>query len=154
MLRRLRIAASVFFALVTVALCLLWVRSHWMGGSMHLRMDRNSFGVETAAGILAVGFEQRDTYKWRLDHHQYQIDDVVRKRIATLTTYGFGYVIDSNSQAIIVPFWLPALSSFSFVWIVLGKLPNRHSFRFSLRTMLIVTTLIAVVLGLVCYTVR
>ena len=29
LIRRLRIAASVFFAVVTVALCVLWVRSYW-----------------------------------------------------------------------------------------------------------------------------
>jgi hypothetical protein len=29
LIRRLRIAASVFFALIAVGLCVLWVRSYW-----------------------------------------------------------------------------------------------------------------------------
>lgn len=35
LIRRLRIAASVFFAVVTVAMCVLWVRAHWKVDSVY-----------------------------------------------------------------------------------------------------------------------
>jgi hypothetical protein len=49
MARKTRIAASAFFAVVTVLLCVLWVRSYWTEQELFLRMNRNSFGVATAA---------------------------------------------------------------------------------------------------------
>jgi hypothetical protein len=60
---------------------------------------------------------------------------------------GFRYYDDGLVRALIAPHWLPALLSATLAvipWI-------SRSWRFSLRTLLIATTLVAVVLGLVVW---
>ena len=59
---------------------------------------------------------------------------------------GFAYYDDGLVTALITPHWLPALLSATLAvipWV--GSIP----YRFSLRTLLIATTLVAVVLGLI-----
>jgi hypothetical protein len=64
---------------------------------------------------------------------------------------GFGYVWFPKSKRIVFPFWLPVFlltSAAVAPWI-------RHlSWRFSLRTLLIATTLVAVMLGLIVAVLR
>ena len=38
--RRLKIAWTVFFAVLTVALCVLWVRSYWVGDGYNVRINK------------------------------------------------------------------------------------------------------------------
>ena len=62
----------------------------------------------------------------------------------------FHVEIRSGASSFHAPIWVLVLASGALAAILWLPLPNR----FSLRTMLIATTLFAVVLGVVCYTVR
>jgi hypothetical protein len=63
--------------------------------------------------------------------------------------WGPRFLLGSNYG--VIPHWFPVLLTamlFTVPWI------RQLSWRFSLRTLLIATTLVAVVLGLICYAVR
>jgi hypothetical protein len=99
-------------------------------------------------GMLGAGFQQGVAFKSRFDHHQFEFDDMDRKEVQKRFSYGFGAKFDSSHQVIFFPFWLAVLGSFALGWVSWARLSNSHSLQFSLRTMLIATTLVAVVLGL------
>jgi hypothetical protein len=61
---------------------------------------------------------------------------------------GFGVIRTPNGKGLILPHWLPVLVATAF-----GALPWL-TWRFSLRTLLIATTLVAVALGLVAVAIR
>jgi membrane protein DedA with SNARE-associated domain len=155
MLRRVKIAASVFFAVLTVALCVFWVRSYscvtniqeklWgsriiqctsVAGSLVIAVFPITPGEKyvRAIGIFTQHKREKGFESWvshlpprqfEIDRRPYQAQDCVR-----------------------FPHWFAVLvvaaTAFGFA------LPW-PSFRFSLRTMLIATTLVAVVLGLVVW---
>jgi hypothetical protein len=147
LIRRLRIAASVFFAAVTVALCVLWVRSHWMGHSWELGFGTTSARCVAVVGQIGAGVELRKPGQWIFDFDLYWLDNDVRQKTARLTTYGFGYIVDPNLSLLIVPLWLPIGVTATTAWAC-GCCQIHQFRRFSLRTLLIATTLVAVVLGL------
>ena len=61
--------------------------------------------------------------------------------------FGFAHYDGGSWKALVAPHWFPALLS-----VVLATIPwFSRSFRFSLRTLLIATTLVAVVLGLIVW---
>lgn len=139
MARKLRIAVSVFFGLVTVALCVLWVRSyevrddiiHWNGTRFGIHFQSNygtlSYGrAGTTSGYSAwvVGTGEPHPASQRL-------------RITAA----------ANSWRVYVPFWLLVVVTATVAWA--PWIP-----RFSLRTLLIATTLVAVALGLGIWLVR
>jgi hypothetical protein len=121
MARRLRIAVSVFFALVAVALVVLWVRSYtW------------SWWVYSLSGGDQVEIGSSPFCAW-------------------ITSYDGTMEFSSPGATVpytwhfAAPHWLLVLISCAFAvfpWI-------RWPFRFSLRNLPIVMTLVAVVLGLV-----
>ena len=51
MARRLRIAVSVFFALVAVAFAVLWVRSYIKADTLTLRLSGNHYIFDDGAGL-------------------------------------------------------------------------------------------------------
>ena len=132
--RRLRIAWSVFFGVLTVTLCLLWVSSYYSSATVWEWLPINRYvQVRSNYGGLEVIVT--------MEHHPSQIhfDSVTLDfRRWELVMYG-GY---PPRFSVLTPHWL--LVILSAVLTALPWLP----FRFSLRTMLIATTLIAVVLGL------
>jgi hypothetical protein len=86
------------------------------------------------------------TRKW---HRQSTIPD---RRVPNFlpSYFGFYFHFSRGTKLIWVPYWFPILVSIMFAWIPKTHLPNR----FSLHTLLIVTTLIAVVLGMIVWAVR
>jgi hypothetical protein len=136
MKRRLRIAVSVFFALVAIALCVLWVRSYWHAGEGWVRLTAQQFIVfDFRAGHLAMWSKEIDSkiptpfYDW--DSHP--IDFPSKLRIWGRFTASY--------NDIEFPFW--------WLIVVSGMGSVSPLFRrFSLRTMLIATTFVAIVLGL------
>jgi hypothetical protein len=58
---------------------------------------------------------------------------------------GFGYSPHIIWPQVILPLWFPALSFAALAWLI------HLQWQFSLRTLLIVTTLVAVVLGLIVW---
>jgi hypothetical protein len=145
MRNRLRIAASVFFAVVAVVLCVLWVTSYWKWVAFFGELpDTNAFSVQSGGGSVAV-YMMRADGSWRLGIYDAR---KVMAKMQHMPLPAFQYGIESGVTIVRAPHW--------FLLVVAGTaaaipwLP----WRFSLRTMLIATTLVAVVLGLICYTVR
>ena len=157
--RKLRIAWSVGWGLIAVLLCVLWVRSYdWydsMSGDVLARTEGesevatsviiNSWGgvvlLHTSVNSLVV----RPLYKyWRLDstyHAGFLWED----------TWSFARRPSWRHVRVTMPHWFLVLIATSF-----GALPwlPWWSNRFSLRTLLLATTLVAVVLGSVAWAVR
>lgn len=149
--RRTRIAVSVFFGLLTVALCALWVRSYYgidwilgpVGGGkiVTLTSMRGSLWITNVPPprILKDG-KTTVAQQWYRFSAPISMAKVGRS---------FGFDMHSTGMTIGLPYWLLVPGSAVPIALSVRSLP-----RFSLRTLLIVTALVAVVLGLVCYTVR
>jgi hypothetical protein len=138
--RNLRIAWSVFWGMVAILLIMLWVRSYWRLEILEKQIGRQAIQISSVKGCIAIAHLNRPTIiRPYLNVVAGDAADWRKGRVL-----GFAYYADSFVTAIIAPHWLPALLSAAFAftpWIA------SHC-RFSLRTMLIASTIVAVVLGL------
>ena len=138
-IRRARIAVSVFFGVLTVAFAVLWARSYWRYNALFVPQPH--LEIQSIYGVLWA-YDPGPDFKisnWYLSDRdtasleKSQIFPSV-KSLGTFHLY----------PTLAVPYWFLALIAAAF-----GVIPwLLWSNRFSLRTMLIATTLIAVVLGL------
>ena len=164
-LRYLRIAFSATCGIACVLLVVLWVRSYWIVDVLEKRTASQRVQVESRTGRLTfwqfnpvtLKMSPKDT-KNLLDSMAIgqfygccPVDNGPRRPYwhqASILSFGrFGGGLD---RVTFVPYWFPVLISAACTalpWI-------RWSRRFSLRTLLIATTLIAVVLGAVVYAMR
>jgi hypothetical protein len=138
--RKLRIAWSVFCGLAAVLLIALWVRSYWF---------QDAFCVQLASQrYLGIGSVNARIVLVTSRHVGIPLSTWVvvinRKPVAYLPW--FEKASWSTSTEVYVPTWLLVVLTTSVAmlpWV-------RHvSWRFSLRALLIATTLVAVVLGLI-----
>ena len=151
--RKLRIAWSVGCGIATVLLVVLWVRSY-----SHSDLLRKA---SSSGGMLLNSWKGRLTFwSWRNDRSSWlnpqarpepvaeNLDDLIRSGASTTGfrhLLGFGRVHPSGSTIVFAPYWFPAIFA-----VVLASIPwLPWSRRFSLRTLLIATTMVAVVLGLI-----
>ena len=139
--RKLRIAWSVAWGVVAVLLCVLWVRSYWWNEGC--RIARGSIG--SAFGYFAIGVN--DTFIPPPFYSEPIIEDDIKqieRIIQENTTLGFGYVDGPLGSSICLPGWIAIL-----LFSAIAAVPWLRYFprRFSLRTLLIATTVIAVLLG-------
>jgi hypothetical protein len=149
-LRYLRIAFSATCLVACVLLIVLWVRSYWW-------WDTISWGITSKQGLQASsqsggtvfqyidmrGFTL-DLYKWRL--HSQQSPDANPMPISGMDEAFAGFLFLNGMVAI--PYWflVPVSAVCAAVpWI---------RWRFTLRTLLIATTLVALVLGVIVYAAR
>jgi len=150
MARKLRIAVSVFFGLLTLALCVLWVRSYWRWDSLdgdgwtiasncgRIVFQRDSGTIQHVPGFDTVPADERANILLKSTHH-------------IETTLGFGTARHAYESVAIIPYWffaLPTVVALAFVLV------PQASVRFSLRTLLIATTLVAAELGLAVWATR
>jgi hypothetical protein len=145
--RKLRIAWSVLWGLACVLLIVLWVRSYWWEEGC--RIARGSVG--SMYGHFAIGindiFVPPPFYSEPIIENDItQFEKIMQEN----TTLGFGYVVGPLGPNICFPDWI-AILLFSAIaaapWI-------RWSKQFSLRTLLIAMTLVAVGMGTVIYLTR
>jgi glucan phosphoethanolaminetransferase (alkaline phosphatase superfamily) len=145
-LRYLRILWTIFCGIACVLLIVLWVRSYWRAdGFIRFSNGGGMLGIESASGILHPFFNEPrrvgGNWEWvneRFDgeqknfkHHIFEFDD---------SEY-------PTELHLYVAHWLCALS-----FAVLSAIPwIPWSKRFTLRTLLTATTLVAVVLGLIVW---
>jgi hypothetical protein len=151
LIRGLRIAWSVWWGILCVLFVVLWVRTY-------CRIDLFWGPVTTRGQIVVVSMRGRvfagENYGGRSTQWSTQSGNLYAKwRSASTTIFpardalGFALVADPNSLGMVVPYWFAVL-----VAAIFAKIPWAHwSKRFSVRTLLIATTLIAVVLGLVVW---
>lgn len=161
--RKLRIAFSVTCGIACVLLVVLWVRSYWWKDSLYINYyggtDRITYTDVKSLRFFSthgrIGISNRQM-RWAprivlirsrvsQPYREYQ-DDLGQ----TSTSAWFRLMHWRGFSELLVPYWGIVLTSGVLAaapWIWWSR-------RFSLRTLLIATTLIAVVLGLIVYASR
>jgi hypothetical protein len=137
--RKLRIAWSVVWGLLAVLLIVLWVRSYWWTDLINLTVVSTEGNLYVYSDIsltaeISSKWEGMPRYE-RWWGHSFPAGLVTMGGIAF---FGVPFI----------PYWTLVLASAATATITL--LPNR----FSLRTLLIATTLIAVALAVIVYGLR
>jgi hypothetical protein len=146
--RKLRIAWSVACVNACLLLIVLWLRSYeWLDGFTVPASASSAVEAGTLPGVVAVGV-RHVTENFRIDHRPVAEWRTMHSGPSQL--WG-GTMLTQSTSAIYIPCWLLVLVS-----VILAGVPWRKTFgrRFSLRTLLIATTLIAVVLGLIVWAAR
>jgi hypothetical protein len=140
--RKLRIAWSLGWGVTCVLLVALWVRSYWRADDLARFQGGNMYLVESAHGSLgllcsrSLGAPNMGAFVTApLDATWYRH-----------SVFGWDETYDPNMAY--VPHWLLALLLLAPAGVPwMRGIPSR----FSLRTLLIATTLVAVLLGLVVW---
>jgi hypothetical protein len=149
--RKLRIAWSVAWGIIAVLLCVLWVWSYSQAfrletGDMALRadLDYSLARIFICPPIEELDYEQYLTLEvrppWYDDFEGYPFPKPSLLHFDFDTTGGL-YVR--------TPIWLLAALAGSFAlcpWVM-------HCHRFSLRTLLIVTTIVAILMGVIAWSI-
>ena len=144
MARKLRIAVSVFFGLLTVALCVLWVRSFCINDSVQ-RIGPSVTSLYSNNGYLGVRHLPKNFHlqypgpgaDWKV------VSTAADGRVPRQWAKFSGFEKSATMPTLLIA--LPAAAFACLPWVRAGT-------RFSLRTLLIATTLVAVVLGRVVWT--
>jgi hypothetical protein len=146
MLHYLRIAVTALSLTACVLLVALWVRSYW----------RIEFATTpyVATGILSMRGELLAVFSLdvskRPDEWHFESDPIPDDvELPPLRRFlGFGYYGTAFEHGLLVPHWFAVLVS-----TFLAAAPwMRRPYRFSIRTLLIATTLVAAGLGIVVAT--
>ena len=141
-IRKVRIAWSVFCGLSAVLLIVLWVRSYWWGEQVHYStLLKTYYGIRSDCGYL-IGL-QGDFRPWRSTPGW-----LYTRAVPTRDWHSFTFKWNSKRRIFALPQWLVAI-----LFATAAGCPW-FRYRFSLRSLLIATTLVAVVLGLMAWTVR
>ncbi len=146
--RKLRIAWSVMWGLVAVLLILLWARSyHLYDFASHNFFGNRGFIIESIRGVGFVKYAPGATI---VNAHGSSAPD--RSRVpgeifAKGTWGGFEFSTRAGGLVFAMPFWFLSLTAIVFTICPWARTIRR----FSLRTLLIATTLVAVALGLIVW---
>ena len=135
--RKLRIAWSVGWGILCLLLIALWVRSYWRCDVI----ERSSVGISSTVGVVQFAAISPPSYiGWR------RTSDPVSDAFGDMPWFAFHS--EPSLWCINAPHWLLIL----VLSTVAAALWMRS--RFSLRTLLIAMTVVAVVLGAVVYAVK
>ena len=144
MLKYLRIAVTALSLTACVLLAALWMRSYWCVDCLAYSSDPGIVGLRSVCGTGDVFFVNNTLpSKWFFES---QI--LAEAEIAWETPITWHHEPDYFSVS--VQYWLLILLLTTVPLVTWG----RSSWRFSLRTLLIATTLVAVGLGLIVYAAR
>jgi hypothetical protein len=153
--RKLRITLSVVCGITCALLIVLWVRSYAVIDNFVYRLDIRGVAFGSYGGDLHFGtlpswrglpWDVEDgrlrIRHWRI--YERTTNPMEQVRQGYMTPLGFGMIDNSSEFAVFVPYWF--LCGISGVCAaVLWPMKSRQ---YRLRTLLIATTLVAVVLGL------
>ena len=148
--RKLRIAFSVVCGIACVLLIVLWVRSYkseewWQG---HLIGDQNFVLTSVTGHVnLSTMYMAHARLLWGILSRSKESSG---GQLSPMWPRGsqFGLKRESDHFDVVVPHWFAVLS-----FAALATIPWLR-WQFSLRTLLIATTLVAVVLGLIVWVTR
>ena len=152
--RKLRIAFSATCFIACLLLIVMWVRSYWWvdhilwnssAESLYLSIYSGQVSIESIDGavLMPLGWS---FVVFPISGDNSTSDDEPR------TIFGFGWQTDDDSITAYIPFWFPVLTCTLFGWFAIVPPPPVK--RFSLRTLLIAMTLVAVGLGWIVYALR
>jgi hypothetical protein len=160
--RKLRIAWSVACLIACVLLIVLWVRSYWWGDIVEKSTGIKAYQFQSARGHFA--FSSLDPTRDNATLPAIVVTEIMHSATLGRThtvrpashlfnplncnVSGFGRISDDVTRGFIAPYWFPTL-----VLATLAGIPWIH-YRFSLRTLLIAATLVAVILGAIVYAVK
>jgi hypothetical protein len=140
---KLLITFSCICGIACVLLIVLWVRSYWWADGINYQSNHLIQLVSFRGGVALAAFEMAPGDKspgWLLDSYPpSEWKDYWPKVV------GLYYAETPGYSQVLIPYWFITLLS-----IVAGTVPWLR-WRFSLRTLLIATTLVAVVLGLIVW---
>jgi hypothetical protein len=143
--RKLRIAFSATCAIACVLPIVLWVRSYWSVEGLCYYGKQYNYEILSQEGNVEVrSYEDLFSYPvgFQLKHNPIVGDANPFADSSVRFTIG--------PERVVIPYWFYLL-----VTVSIGGTPwLRWSRRFSLRTLLIATTLVAMVLGAIVYAVR
>jgi hypothetical protein len=151
--RNLRIAWSVGWGLPATLLCVLWVRSYSLRESAVVPISRTGFGnARSQAGKMLVSWTHsvnqppQGIYSEKIPDTSPSWAEIDEDGTHLWTGIGFKQVAWRDTAGVVVPYWAFVCTICAIVltpWL-----------RFSLRTLLIATTLVAAVLGLAVWAAR
>jgi hypothetical protein len=158
-----RIAWSVGWGIVAVLLVVLWIRSSYHKdrafGTLRKKYAVEIASVQSGLGVLISRPSGQLPANWRFDSFAINEDEELNQWAPPRTIPGqlrlsaigfFWYSVPAKLNAAVVPHWFLVLLFTTFAalpWIAWSN-------RFTLRTLLIATTLVAVGLGAIVYAVR
>jgi hypothetical protein len=143
--RKLRIAWSVGCAIACVLLIMLWVRSYWWIDGVTVFMPGDRYvGARAICGCIEIGeYRNTEPMDWRVVLNSWSMANEIIPQFQNL---GFHFRENSGGYTkSYFPIW------FATIFIMLCGFAVWLPWRFSLRSLLIATTLVAVVLGFVAY---
>jgi hypothetical protein len=155
--RKLRIAWSVVCAIASVLLIALWVRSYWWVDFIEAPIGTNGCSLSSVRGHLGLDARPSEAAVtgWhysggRMDEPQ-ELADTPQPNSDDDMSNSFSVTTVTTTE-------LPRIVTLthgllSLLFAILAALPWLR-YRFSLRTLLIATTLVAVVLGAIAYATR
>ncbi len=149
--RKLRIAWSVFWGIACALLIVLWVRSYTIRDTCFWPGRNHAVQINSLLGHANLYLDSRPPgsqfVPFKIEHSP------IEGRFKTKfdkNLLGFYFGTNRRDLRLDIPFWFLVLGS-----AMIAAVPWFHyRWRFSLRTLLIATTLVAVVLGLVVYAAR
>ena len=142
--RALRITWTAFWGIACVLLCVLWVRSYWLGDGLQIispPLHRHLI-LDSTRGRIGLFAGDRLSQFWlvRWESQPITPEFIAEWRKDPPKNLGFD-IVTLGMHGIFMPVWFPVL-----VFAAFGILPWL-SWRFSLRTLLVATTVVATVLG-------
>jgi hypothetical protein len=155
MLRYARYAAAVLFALLAMGFVALWMRSRDTADLLICPVrGQHSIGLSSDEGVICAGVSHAhppdQTEWWAINYTDGDEDGGgFRWKRGVIGAFGFEIANYAQVSAISLPHWFLALSSFA----VAGLLAFKPITRFTVRGLLITTTLLAAMLGLAVYAV-
>ena len=142
-LRYLRIAFSAMCGVVCLLLIVLWVRSYWQWDMLQYEDLSESRGVTSQNGTLLIHkIYQKGKGRWWFGSDPAEFPADLKSQLSIDWDDGNG---DLMGPSVIIPHWLIVLF---FVGLGFAPWPPRQ---FSLRTLLVFTTGIAALLGILVY---
>jgi hypothetical protein len=151
MARYLRIAAAVVFALLAMAFVAWWVRSHFYLDAASGPIGKWYIFPSAIRGTVQLTYADSAIFvqlekKWRFSstplNSMQPFSDYSKH-----TTFGFGVRRRSQDVSLFFPIWSLAALSLALAALFAFK----RTWRFTTRGLLIATTAIAAILGLIVY---
>ena len=147
--RELRIAFSAACSIACVLLSVLWVSSYWKQYTVTWNITKNTaLMTYSAAGGLFV-YLGNTQFKYPYEIDSYALDaETIKVFRASNAKKAFRIINEDGGVDTVIP--LPLALSLTAAFAALPWL----GYRFSLRTLLIATTVIAVALGIIVWMTR
>jgi hypothetical protein len=148
--RKLRIAWSVGWGIVVMLLIALWVRSYWWEEIILAHFSNRGFQASHVLGQLRLSsvYLPGSSFSWPVMQtpvtvDTFRLDPVHAHDLPSWV--GFDWKVTKIGWRVCLPYW------FVLIATATGASAPWIGWRFSLRTLLIATTLVAVGLGLIVW---